>query len=223
MSEALRPLILWGAAGHAKVLAEFLSVAGFQPIAVFDIDPAVVDSPLPHVTLFKGRQAFDRWCADWCGSPLWGIAAIGGSRGEDRLEIHAMFLEHGIRVPTLVHPRGFVASTASLAEGTQVLVNAAVCADTTLGKACIVNTAASVDHECILGDGVHIGPGAHLAGCVEAGRCAFIGAGAVVLPRVRIGANTIVGAGAVVTRDVPDGVVVHGNPARVARVLEKAK
>ncbi len=47
------------------------------------------------------------------------------------------------------------------------------------------------------------------------GRRASIGSGAVVLGGVRIGAGALVGAGAVVTRDVPDGAVVVGNPARV--------
>lgn len=46
---------------------------------------------------------------------------------------------------------------------------------------------------------------------------ASIGAGATILPGVRIGARAMVGAGAVVTKDVPAGVTVVGNPARVMR------
>lgn len=56
--------------------------------------------------------------------------------------------------------------------------------------------------------------GAH----VEAG--AMIGANATLLPGVRIGARALVGAGAVVTRDVPPGVVVVGNPARVINTVD---
>lgn len=47
------------------------------------------------------------------------------------------------------------------------------------------------------------------------GKNVFLGANAVVLPGVKIGDNVIIGAGAVVTKDVPNGVVVGGNPARV--------
>jgi acetyltransferase-like isoleucine patch superfamily enzyme len=89
-----------------------------------------------------------------------------------------------------------------------------VAADAMLGAACIVNHKASVDHECRLGDGVHVAPGATLCGLVTVGDAAFIGAGAVVLPRLSIGADAVVGAGAVVTKDVPAGAVVTGNPAR---------
>jgi acetyltransferase-like isoleucine patch superfamily enzyme len=84
-----------------------------------------------------------------------------------------------------------------------------------MGEACIINTAASVDHESVLGDGVHVAPGAVLTGCVQVGDHSMIGAGAVVLPRIKIGKDVVVGAGAVVTRDIMDGKVVYGIPARV--------
>ena len=43
----------------------------------------------------------------------------------------------------------------------------------------------------------------------------FVGAGAMILKGVSIGRNSVVGAGAVVTKDVPENVVVAGNPARI--------
>jgi len=46
-------------------------------------------------------------------------------------------------------------------------------------------------------------------------RAARVGGGSVLLPGVIIGANSLVGAGSVVTRDVPDGAIVAGNPARI--------
>ncbi len=46
-------------------------------------------------------------------------------------------------------------------------------------------------------------------------RAARVGGGCVLLPGVTIGVNALVGAGSVVTRDVPDGAIVFGNPARV--------
>lgn len=49
----------------------------------------------------------------------------------------------------------------------------------------------------------------------------FIGYGAIVMPRVTIGPDSIVAAGAVVSKDVPPGVVVGGNPARVICTTEE--
>jgi sugar O-acyltransferase (sialic acid O-acetyltransferase NeuD family) len=220
MNEEPRPLIIWGAAGHAKVLAEFLPTAGFLVAAIFDNDPAIARSPLDGVPLYVGRQGFEQWRQSWGNRRVWGAVAIGGERGSTRLELQRYLSERGVNPATLVHPRAYRAESARVGPGAQILVHAVVGADAELGPACIVNTAATVDHECRLGEGVHVAPGAHLAGCVEVGRCAFIGIGACVLPRLRIGADAIVGAGAVVTKDVPEGTVVYGNPARVVRIRE---
>jgi acetyltransferase-like isoleucine patch superfamily enzyme len=83
-----------------------------------------------------------------------------------------------------------------------------------IGDFAIVNTGATVDHDCYLGTGVHIMPGATVAGEVRIGDFATVGSGAVVLPRVTIETGAIIGAGAVVTEDVPAGTTVVGVPAR---------
>ncbi|HTX59221.1 MAG TPA: NeuD/PglB/VioB family sugar acetyltransferase [Verrucomicrobiae bacterium] len=205
-------LVLWGATGQAVVLAELYDRLGLSIAALFDNDPQA-QSPLPGVPLFYGRDALARWARSTDLRNVAGLAAIGGSRGEDRVEIHALFEAHGIAVATATHPTAFIARDATLGKGSQVLAMAAVAARADIGDACIVNTSASVDHGSRLEEGVHVGPGAHLAGEVHVGRFAFIGTGAAVLPRVRVGERSVVGAGSVVVRDVPPGAVVAGNPA----------
>lgn len=82
------------------------------------------------------------------------------------------------------------------------------------GEGCIVNTGATVDHDCVLGDFVHVAPGVNLAGTVTVGDNVMIGIGASVVPGITIVAGATVGAGAVVIRDVPAGATVVGVPAR---------
>lgn len=211
----MKPIVLWGATGQARVLAEFLPALGFGLRALFDNNPEVVP-PFADIPVFHGDAGFLRWREAHPG-PVVGLAAIGGERGAQRRERNRFLSGHGVEIATLVHPRAFVAADASVGEGSQVLALSVVAAGCRLGKAVIVNHRASVDHECVLGDGVHVAPGATLCGLVTVGDDVLVGAGATVLPRVRIGAGTVVGAGSVVTGDLPDNVVAFGNPARIIR------
>ena len=205
--------VIWGSAGHAKVLAALVALRGGKVLALFD--NREVESALPGVPLYVGEAGYRRWLREAADVPrIHGLVAIGGHGGRDRLRIQQRFESDGLCVDAVVRPAASVCATASLGAGSQVLAQAVVAADARVGAACIVNHRASIDHECVVGDGVHVAPGATLCGLVTLHDNVMVGAGAVILPRLCVGENSIVGAGAVVTRDVPANVVVAGNPAR---------
>lgn len=208
------PVIFWGATGQAKVLRDTLLSYDVRLVALFDNRDIV--SPFPCVPIFHGETGFSQWAQEYPDSrSVRSCVAIGGALGHDRLVRMHWFKERGYAPLTVVHQRAFVAEDTSIGDGCQILAMSAVCAGARLGEAVIVNTKASVDHDCIIGNGAHIAPGATLAGEVSVGEFAFIGTGAVVLPRIQIGANAIIGAGSIVTRDVPEGKTVIGNPAHL--------
>ena len=89
-----------------------------------------------------------------------------------------------------------------------------------LGKGVIVNTSASVDHDCVVEDFAHLAPGTHLAGNVTVGSGAFLGVGVSVVPHRRIGEWSTVGAGATVIRDVPEASTAVGTPAATREDLQ---
>jgi sugar O-acyltransferase (sialic acid O-acetyltransferase NeuD family) len=206
-------VLIWGAAGQAKVLRPMLERAGHHIALVFDHDPTLPPAfvGVPHL---NDKDNLWGWLEERAPSPLGFVVAIGGERGRDRCKIASELVARGLVPVTLCHERSWVADSAVLGPGCQVLAMAAVCVEVKLGQQCIVNTNASVDHECVLGDGVHVMPGATLAGCVEVERYTTIGSNATILPRLRIGEGAMIGAGAVVTGDVSPGSRVAGIPAR---------
>jgi len=86
-------------------------------------------------------------------------------------------------------------------------------------KICIINISTTIEHDTIVGDNVHIRPGAVLSGGVTVGTNSFIGAGAIIIQKTNITANTLIGAGAVVIKDVTSSGVYVGTPAKKTKDL----
>lgn len=211
---ARQDMVLWGATGHARVLNELVGDSLWRICALVDNRPMA--SPIEGIPVLVGVEGLDAWMNTRVPHrPLFGAVAVGGSRGADRLQLLDTFASRGIQIVTLVHRTAFIATDSEIGNGSQVLANACVCSHAKIGRGVIINTSASIDHDCIVEDGVHVAPGVRVAGAVVVGARAFLGIGAVVLPRLTIGADAVVGAGAVVTHNVSPGCIVVGNPARL--------
>ena len=205
------PLVIVGAGGHAKVVADIARLTGYA-VAGFldDVDRA------RHGTQFCGSVVLgglEQLSTLVHAGVRRAVVAIGDCGA--RLHVATCVTEAGMELAVLKHPRSIHSADVTIGPGTVLVAGAIVNPGASVGANVIINTAATVDHDCIVEDGVHIACGARLAGHVQVGRGSWIGIGAVVKERVRIGSQTIVGAGAVVLKDLPDGVVAYGSPAKV--------
>ena len=209
-----RAVILWGASGHARVVADIIRSCGSYEIAGFidDLQPARAGETFEGAPLLGGRDALASAHQNGVTNL---IVAIGDC--DARLEAARFAVANGFTLATAIHPSAVIAASARVGNGTVVAANAVVNPGSTIGENVIVNTSASIDHDCTIGDGVHISPRVCLAGSVNVGEASWIGAGATVVDGRTIGRRSIVGAGAVVVRDIPDDVVAYGVPARVVR------
>jgi sugar O-acyltransferase (sialic acid O-acetyltransferase NeuD family) len=200
-------VLILGAGGHGKVVADILVSAGFTIIAFLDDDPQT-------------------WNRDWHGIPIRGPIhtylaylpcrlALGiGSNAARRRVVEALGAAAGALWVKAIHPRAVVASSVQMGEGIVVAAGAVINPDTVLGNFVIVNTGATIDHDCQIADYVHIAPGSHLAGGVQVGQETLLGVGTNVGPYRSIGRRVTAGVGAAIVRDVPDEVVAKGVPAR---------
>jgi sugar O-acyltransferase (sialic acid O-acetyltransferase NeuD family) len=199
-----------GAGGHAKVVISLLRDLEFEVAGIFDDDPAKWSGTLLGLAISGPIARLD----DVPRLP--GIIAVG-----DNALRQSIAERFDLDWLSAVHPRAHVDATADLAEGTVVMAGAVIQAEARLGRHVIVNTRASVDHDCVIGDFAHIAPGATLAGNGHMETGVLFGAGAVAVPGVRVGQWTTVGAGAVVVADVPGEVIAKGMPARhFSKVME---
>lgn len=211
-----RSVVVWGASGHARVVADALVASGGR-VAAFYVDVDVGNATAE----FEGRPVvvspadLERLLQSGVTDA---IAAIGDNRVRTRCS--ATLRSLGFELLRIVHPSAVVSPSARFEAGTFLAAGSILNPGARVGRDVIVNTGASVDHDCVVEDGAHLSPGVRLSGRVRVERLAWLGTGAVVKDGITIGEGSIVGAGAVAVRDVPPGVVVYGNPARVRRSLE---
>jgi len=121
--------------------------------------------------------------------------------------------------PEVRHQCSYIAPSALQCEGSVICAGAVVNPGTFVREFSIVNTAASVDHDCTVGAFSHIAPGVHLCGSVTVGSRVLIGVGSCVVPDIVIGSDSIIGAGSVVINDIPPGVLAYGNPCKVIKEI----
>ena len=121
---------------------------------------------------------------------------------------------------TIVHPRAYVGSNVNIGEGVFVNAMSIIGPNARLDDFCSVNRGAMLGHDVDIGKFSRIGPSVSLAGATVIGPKCSIGMGACILDYVTVGAWSAIGAGSVVTKDVPEGVVSFGAPARIVRENE---
>ncbi len=208
-----KQVIFWGGTGQAIVNRPIVEHYGAQLVAIFDDTPGL-KSPFSDVPIYEGWASFQKWIDDKRPNDIGFCIAIGNPHGRVRLKLHSQLEGVGLKPISLIHPHSFISDDAVIGAGVQIMAGAIIQPRVRIGRQCIVNTRASLDHEDILEDGSEVAPGATLCGNVTLKTNAWVCAGATVLPRITIGEDSIVGAGALVNKDVPNGKVVVGVPAK---------
>lgn len=204
-------IIVIGAGGHAVVVADALLAAGESVLGFTDADPRHHGQRLCGLPVLGDDATVLAAHPQHTTHLVNGIGGVGGTELRQRVQERLQTL--GWRFVGVRHPSAIVSSFARVEDGVQLLAGSVVQAGAEIGAGCIVNTAAVVEHDCRLGEHVHVAPRALLCGGVEIGARSCIGAGAVVRQGLRLGNDTVVGAGAVVIRNHSGGGTLIGVPA----------
>lgn len=199
-------MLIYGIGGHAKVVLDCLKAEKHIVDGIFH-DLNEVDKFLSYPVLGKYKSEKSE------NTPL--IIAVGDNK--IRKEVSG-FIKH--KFGKIAHPSALISEYSEIDEGTVVLHNSVIQAGTKIGKHCIINTSASIDHDNELDNFVHISPNATLSGTVKVGEGTWIGSGATVINNITIGKWCVIGAGTVITKDIPDYSVVVGNPGKIIKQVK---
>ena len=118
------------------------------------------------------------------------------------------------RFATVIHPGAHVAKLARLGRNVLVMAGAVITSNAVIGDHVCVLPNTVIHHDVTVGSFSLIGANVAIAGSVRIGENCYVGSGTNVKNGLAVGARALIGLGSNVTRDVPEGAVVAGNPAR---------
>ena len=212
----MRKIVIYGAGGHGKVIADIVEKSHGTILAFVDDDES-------------------RWNKSLLGYPIWGgmdyllqsrdretfavIIGIGDNHIRERIQ--QILARKNFHFGTAIHPSAQLGKEVTVGEGTVVMANGIINSAARVGRHCIVNTAAIVGHDCIVGDFVHVSAGAILGGAVRVDDYCWIGMGASIINNIHVEKNAVVGAGAVVINNIDAYTVNAGVPAKLLRKINK--
>ena len=219
MSARPQPLIIFGAGGHAREIANIVADINCQAGPTWELLGFVADYPPARPDSLPGPwlgspEAIRQWPAAWL------FIAVGDPGGR-RAVVDRLLGEYpAARFATLVHPSVWLGAGVRIGAGSVIFPGCQISVDVELGRHVTLNLACTVSHDGCLGDYASLGPGVHLAGAVTVGEGADLGAGVIARPMSRIGARATVGAGGVVVHAIPDDTVAVGIPARARQLKD---
>ena len=185
----MEDIILIGFGGHAKSVADCIERQKEYRIIGYT-ELAEVQSKYPYL-------GTDDVLKEYYKKGVQNVAICQGylGKGNIRERIYKLVKEIGFCLPVIADPSSVVAETAIIGEGTFIGKGAIVNAEASVGKMCIINTKALIEHECVVGDFSHVAVGATICGQVEIGKRAFIGSNATVIQCMNVTDNRIIPAG----------------------------
>lgn len=199
-------LIIIGASGHGEVVADIaIKMNRWKEIKFLD-DDGSIEQYLDLKVIGKSRDASKyKETTEF-------IVAIGDNQLRKKIQEELMNSDYSI--VTLIHPDAIIGIDVQIGRGTVVMAGVVINSSSRIGSGCIINTSASVDHDSIIKDFVHLSPGVRTGGKVNIDEGTWLGIGSVVSNNINISAGSIVGAGAVVIRDIIEPGVYVGVPAK---------
>ncbi len=205
-------LVIIGAGGHAVSVANVALSMGYK-IKYF-IDKNKVNKELLGIEIIDDLSELEQ-------DNLTNLAiAVGDNYAREKIYNNITNRYKNINFPVLIHQSACISFFTKIGVGTVVMPNAVVGPNSNIGKLCIINTQASIDHDCTLLDFSSMAPASVTGGAVEIGARTSVSINATIKNGLKIGNDCVVGANSYLNKNISSNQVVYGSPAKFVRYRE---
>lgn len=211
----MKNIVIFGSSGYTKVIIDIIEkVNNYRIVGL--IDPYEgKGTNLFGYTIIGSEENIEDLRKEYnfdCG-----IIAIGDNWRRKEVFERVRKRSSSFTFIKAIHPSVQIGKDVTIGEGTVLMAGVIANSATEIGRFCIINTNASLDHDCIMEDFSSLAPNATLGGNIKIGQYSSISLGANIIHEINIGAHSIIGAGTLVNKDIPDLVVAYGVPAKIIR------
>lgn len=169
-----KSLLIVGAGGHGKVVLDIAeSTNEYEKISFLDDSKKIGEKVLGYEVIGKIADGHE-----YISEYTHAIIAIGNN--DVRAELSKKFINLGYILPVLVHKSSVISKYAKVGQGTVIMPNVIINADTTIGDFAIINTRSIIEHDCVIGDGSHLSYGVLLGSGVKLDKKCMIDMGIIV-------------------------------------------
>ena len=203
MNNKIKPVVVLGAGGHAKVLIEILIR---MEIEVLGVSIKFTDKPeKTNYRLFSDDEVMSKFSPKEINL-VNGVGSLPNHKV--RYDLSMTYAEKGYNFISISHPSSIISSDVKISEGAQLLAGTFIGSGSSIGTGTIINSHSSIDHDCEIQEYCHIAPGVTCSGQVKIGKFVHVSPGVTVINNIKIGDNSIINPGVIVTDNVPSDSIV---------------
>ena len=202
-------LVIIGAGGHAISATNVAISCGYSVIAYVDdnkMGTTLLGVPVISMaicsSLYKDNNYF---------------VAVGQNDIREKIINELKIILPHAQFPSLIHHSSIIGISSKIGEGTIVMPKAHIGPNSDVETFCIINTNASIDHDCYVKAFASLAPGVLTGGNVKIGFRSAVSIGTVVKHNISIGDDTVIGACSYVNKNIESKIIAYGTPCKFVR------